>query len=601
MTRSIVRSIALAVATIFVAAAGFSQTRVARVQPGDQSRWSLDFSTRLEQRSASAVEIHLAGGWISTVTAVREGQYDAQLRLSNVHFTGDAAKSASVASLANLEARLSRPFWATYRDDGELAAVHFFSDTVPSDRNLLQMIATELELVRPGTARDSWTAQERDGAGEYSALYLEPQSDRILKRKLKYTYTDGMAGARANAVHVSIDQSEITFLLSAGQQVQAVDGIDRVTMNLSPDKSQQLTAATEFHLSNPHTGRAPELVGSLDRALPGVLNSAIVTQTPDAAVVRAEADERLLKGYTTETLLAAAFANNANREASPDRLTALFRSRPEAASAAVELLVKDGAKRTVTNALGAAGSLSAVAALSELAHNSNLEEKLRVDAIVAFVEMQHPIVEAMRVLEDLMNDPDENIQAPACMMSGALSRAGRPGHAAEADAIDASLIALFRSAQDTREKAELLGALGNSAGPSTLPIIEEALHDSTPAIRAAAARALRLIPGSEVDRLLAAVITSDPDGAVRADAIFATRFRHSLSAPLADALMQVASTDAAKFLRSNAIAVLRQNLTASPRIQETLKRIAEFDADATIRRQAAEALEYLSAIATTHP
>ena len=92
------------------------------------------------------------------------------------------------------------------------------------------------------------------------------------------------------------------------------------------------------------------------------------------------------------------------------------------------------------------------------------------------------------------------------------------------------------------KRSELLGALGNSAGPSTLPIIEEALHDSTPAIRAAAARALRLIPGSEVDHLLAAVITSDPDGAVRADAIFATRFRHPLSAPLADALMQVAST-----------------------------------------------------------
>ena len=125
------------------------------------------------------------------------------------------------------------------------------------------------------------------------------------------------------------------------------------------------------------------------------------------------------------------------REASPDRLTALFRSRPEAASAAVELLVKDGAKRIVTNALGAAGSLSAVAALSELAHNSNLEEKLRVDAIVAFVQMQHPIVEAMRVLEDLMNDPDANIQSAARMMSGALSRAGRLDRAAQADAIDA--------------------------------------------------------------------------------------------------------------------------------------------------------------------
>jgi hypothetical protein len=600
MTRSIVRSIVLAVATTLVAA-GFSQTQAAPVQPGEQYRWSLDFSSRLEQRSASPVGISMAGDWTSTVTAIRDGQYDAQLQLSDVHFTGDAAKSTSAAALASLEARLSRPFWATYRDDGELVAVHFFSDAAPSDRNLLQMIITELELVRPGAARDSWTAQERDGAGEYSALYLQPQSDRIFKRKLKYTYTDGMAGARAGAVHVSIDQSEITFSLASGGHVQSVDGIDRVSMDLSPDKSQQLTAATEFHLSNFRTGRAPEIIGSLDRVRTRISSAAIVTQRPDAAVMYAEADERLLNGYTTETLLAAAFASDANRKASPDRLIALFRSRPEAASVAVELLVRDGAKRIVTNALGAAGSLSAVAALSELAHNSNLDEKLRVDAIVAFVQMQHPIVEAMRVLEDLMNDPDANIQSAARMMSGALSRAGRLKRAAQADAIDASLIALYRSARDMHERSELLGALGNSAGPSTLPIIEEALHDSTPTIRAAAARALRLILGSEVDRLLAAVITSDPDGAVRADAIFAIRFRHSLSAPLADAVMQVASTDAAKFVRSDAISVLRQNLTASPQIPETLKRIAEVDADAKIRRQAAAALEDPSAIATTHP
>jgi len=97
------------------------------------------------------------------------------------------------------------------------------------------------------------------------------------------------------------------------------------------------------------------------------------------------------------------------------------------------------------------------------------------------------------------------------------------------------------------------------------------------------------------------VITSDSDGAVRSDAIFATRFRHPLSAPLADALMQAASTDTTRFVRSNAIAVLRQNPTASPQISETLKRIALLDADAAIRRQAGEALEALSAVATTHP
>jgi hypothetical protein len=601
MTRSIVRSFVLAVATTLVAAAGFSQLKSSDAQPGDQSRWSLDFSSRLEQRSVSPVGITMAGDWTSTITAVRVGQYDAQLQLSNVHVAGDAAKSASAAALAAFEARLSRPFWATYREDGELVAIHFFNDTVPSDRNLLQMIATELELVRPNATHSSWTAEERDGAGEYSALYLMPQSDRIIKHKLKYTYADGMAGARANTVPVSIDQSEITFSLAAGRQVQSADGIDRVSLELTADTANRLTAATEFHLSNLRTGRAPELVGSLDRTRARVSSSAIVTQRPDAEVVRTESDERLLKGYTTEALLAAAFATDAGTEASPDRLAALFRSRPEAASAAVDRLVKEGAKRSVTNTLGAVGSLSAVAALNDLAHNSALDEKLRVDAIVAFVQMQHPIVEAMRVLEDLMDDPDGNIQSSARMISGALARAGRTEHAAEADAIDATLIALYGHALSATEKAELLGALGNSAGPSVIPVVEDALHDSTPTIRAAAARALRLAPGSHADQLLASVIISDPDAAVRADAIFATHFRHPLPASLADALLRAASADEADYVRSDAVAVLRQNPTASDRIPATLARIAESDANSGVRRQASDALAALSHPASTQP
>src|ERR1700722_4536875 len=190
MIRTMIRLFAFAVATTLVAAAATSQ-----IQPGDQSLWSLDFQSRMDQHSAPPIAIHMTGGWTSTVTAVRVGEYDAQLQLADVQFAGDAVSSAPSASLARLRARLSRPFWATYRNDGGLLAVHFFRDQSPSDRNLLQMIATELQLVRPDSARANWTAQERDGAGEYSALYLRPRPDRILKRKLKYIYTDGVAGA----------------------------------------------------------------------------------------------------------------------------------------------------------------------------------------------------------------------------------------------------------------------------------------------------------------------------------------------------------------------------------------------------------------------
>lgn len=600
MTSTIRRSFGLVVVAAVLAAATAAPA-APPPKPGDQSRWSLDFRVRLEQPAGPPVEVHLTGDWLSTVAAVRLHEYDAQLQITDARFTGDAVKSAPAASLDGLRKRLSSPFWATYRADGELLKIHFFRDVSPSDQNLLQMIATELQLVQPDSARPEWTAQERDGAGEYVALYVMPQPDRILKRKLKYLYTDGMAGAPADTIHVAIDDSSATFSLARDGDVKAVDGKSRIQMGMSLgqniDHAQQLAAVTEIHLGNLHTLRAPELIGSLARALPNVTSSPIISHNPDPTEARAQADDRLLEGHTTESLLSAALANDSADTALPDRLAALFRRRPKSASAAVALLSKNGTQRRITNALGVAGSPSAIAALTTLAHNAALAENLRVDAIVGFVQMQHPTPEAMHVPATLMGDSDPAVQSAARMMSAALSRAGRSDHPAEADAIDASLIALYRNTDETRRGSELLGALGNSVGPAVVPVIEEALHDSRVPIRSAAARALRLARGSEIDQLLATVIASDQDPAVRADAIFAARFRRPLPAPIAAALLHTATNDTVDYVRSDAVALLRQNPAASPAIPEALALVADRDRNPGIRRQASEALASMSSTA----
>ena len=220
------------------------------MKAGDQTRWSLDFRASMEQSAAHPIEIHFIGEWTSTVAAVRAGEYDAQLQLSDLQFTGETLTNVPASLIADLRTRLSRPCWATYRSDGGLLAMHFLREETPSDRNLLQMIATELQIVLPVAGRTSWTAQERDGAGEYSALDSMPASDRILKRKLKYVYTDGMAGARANAIQVTIAQSEITFLLASDGAVQRIDGTNRVQMDLAQNQSEQLAAVTEFHAAS---------------------------------------------------------------------------------------------------------------------------------------------------------------------------------------------------------------------------------------------------------------------------------------------------------------------------------------------------------------
>jgi HEAT repeat protein len=137
---------------------------------------------------------------------------------------------------------------------------------------------------------------------------------------------------------------------------------------------------------------------------------------------------------------------------------------------------------------------------------------------------------------------------------------------------------------------ELLSALGNSVGPAAVAAIREGLHDYRPTVRSAAVRALRLAQGGEVDQALRETMAHDTDPRVRADAIFASRFRRPLSASLGEALVRAAKTDAIAYVRSDAVALLHQNLNAAPGAVDALEWIAENDANAGVRRQAREAL-----------
>ena len=565
--------------------------------PGDQSRWSLTFTVRLEQAAATTpIQIRLTGEWTSTTSAVRKGEYDAALQLSSASVSGEGVSSAADA-IAPFEQRLMRPFWATYREDGSLLAMHFPNDADPSDRNLLQMIATHSQLVQRGPERPVWTVLERDGAGRYLAIYHRPEPNIVVKRKLKYIETDGVAGD-GQALNIGIERSELRFALD-DRGVAALDGTEHVRMSFPTSASdsavkRQLAALAEIHLANLRRSRNPELIGSLGRARPGVVTAPVVTHSADPTTSLATNDASLLDGYTTEALLTAATAGGGDQML-PERLAALFRRRPEAAAAAFRLLREGGADKRLTDALGTAGSAPAIDALGRLAHDRKMPSALRRDALTALTTTQHPGPQAMRVPAALLDDSDAQVRSTARFVSGVVARAGRAENPVEAEAIDTALIARYRNAHDAEEMTELLGGLGNSVGPQAVPVITEALRDDREVVRAAAARALRLASGADVDGLLAATITADRHPLVRADAIFAAGFRRPLSPVIGEALRVAAKDDPIGYVRSNAVTLLRRSPGVVPGIAETFAWIADHDSKPGIRRLAQEALAALAA------
>ena len=562
----------------------------ARAVPGEQRCWALDFRMRIEQPGGERpIEVDLRGDWISTISSVRPGEYVAELQVAGAEMSGEGFKSAPTEAKEQMRRRLSRPFWATYGDDGSLRSLHFYKDMSPSDRNLLQTIATETQFVDTGARPSWWTVLERDGAGQYLAEYSRPDATTVVKRKLKYLHKDDGAGVPADRVKIALDRSELRFSLDLDRVITALDGVNRARIGVPLGNAGQLTATTETHLSGLRRSQKLDLVGSLERALPNVESSPVVTHQPDAEEAHVRLDEQLLVGHTTESLLKAALVKGDDHMLS-DRLAALFRRRPEALAAALAVLRTSGAQKRITDALAAAGSPAAIEFLGTVASDTRLPPPLRIDALTALMVVRNPTPATMQIPASLLDDRNPRVASAARMMSGALARAGRAIHRPEADAIDSALTAHYRDAHEPEEIADLLAALGNSGGLSVLPIIRDALRNPENVVRAAAARALRLFAGPEVDCLLAATIKDDHDPGVRAAAIFAAGFRHPIHPILVEALVTVAKSDSAEHVRSSSISLLAQKRKAFPRITETIAWVARNDPKEGVRRLAQEAL-----------
>lgn len=556
---------------------------------GEQRRWALDFRTRLEQSgSKRPIEINLSGDWLSTVTAVRSGEYDVELEFANVHLSGNRVGNPGTDAVKQVELRLGQRFWASYRDNGELLVVHFFKDTDPGDRNLLQMIATAAQVVRPETRKMVWNTQERDGGGSYLAIYNYADTNAIMKRKLKYVHTDAEPGAPTDALRLDVEKSEFRFTLDTAGEINTLEGSERVRIGVAA-ADNQFTVIMNIRLSDPRKMRAPELIGGLERSRSEVVSSPIITHRPDPEKLMAQHDAELLEGHTTESLLAAARAEKTDDRDLSARLSAMFRRRPESIPATLDLLRQIGEQRRITGALGAAHTPAAIKALSGLALDPATPSQVRVDALTALVFDQHPSIEAMRIPVALFDDSNPQVASAGRIMGGAVAHAGRKDHSAEADVIDAALIDRYKKAHDIREVSDILVALGNSVGPAVVPVIEQALHDPRDPVRAAAARAMRLADVPETDDLLAAAISNDTEPSVRSAAIFATSFRHTTSS-LAETLIKAAKTDSAESVRAEAIVQLRAHPQASPDIPASLSWIAEHDAKPGIRRLAREGL-----------
>lgn len=553
-------------------------------EPGWQTRRSLALEARIRRPGRGPSGLVLQGEWATTVDAVREGEIDVACRVAGARLSG-VDRSAPPGEVEALRARLERTFWVTTRRDGAVIRVHFPREVAPADRNLLQMIATEAQLVAPAGAPAAWTALERDGAGTYLAAYHRESPDRLAKRKLHYLDADGTSGGGPGGIVVELVADERHFTLDARGSPSALEVQSRVRVG-ALGAGDRLDLEILLRLADAREGAAPELAGSLARAR-GVESSPVQTQRTSPEEAQAQRDRSLLEGRTAVALLAEA-ARNPTDPALLEQLAALFRLHPEAIPAAARLWRGERGPRLVADALGTAGTPAAVGALNGVLLDATAANQARIEAAAALARVRRPTTEAMRLPLALLDDPRPALRRAAQLGVGSLARTGREEHPDAAGEVERELASRYEASRDPEERVALLAALGNAAGPAATEVLSRALGDSRPGVRAAAARGLRLASGPDVDALLATAMASDGDAGVRLAAIFAAGFRPADA--FVETLCAAAIGDPAEQVRSGAVGLLRRHLDDSPSIRRALAQVAARDASPGIRRLAREAV-----------
>jgi len=280
-----------------------------------------------------------------------------------------------------------------------------------------------------------------------------------------------------------------------------------------------------------------------------------VAATPAPAPKPRAGDERI------DELLAAVAAGREG-DGLPARIETALRRDDDAVRATLAFIRGDKATKMVIDALAASGTPAAQDALCSLARDGRLPRHIRAEAVSSLGLVRGPTVATMTEVGELIRTREPDLAAPALFLAGTVARAGRVDHPVHAAAIEKIVIAESARARGTDELLDALAALGNLGSVGVLPRLRTALASGDSRVRAAAARALRLVPDAEADRLLVTTLRRDHDPTVRAAAIFAAGFRKL--DPLVGALSDTAQSDPTDYVRAGAVTLLARNRQSAP-------------------------------------
>jgi hypothetical protein len=539
-----------------------------------------------EEARVAPVALTARGHLIFTVIGENEGKIEIRADLQEATVTLQGTRRGPLADA------MERPFLVRVDPDGALREVLFESSVPAEGRQLLTGLVAAVRLAhRP--ERASWSAAERDAAGEYVGRY-QLQDDQVTRTLSGYQRVWSGAGLiDPNQVGAWTVEGTTSARYQGGRWPVEVrsEGKQGVAMT-SPALRTHHAWKTRARLlrterRDPDGGLPPgwrELLQGQERASERAFERA-----------RRSMLEERVAGATFPELVGALRASSTPKERTRamNRMTALLRLSPVGASAeAREAWHQDldpEARGALLGALSGAGTREAQRVLAEIGSSRSEAPEVRAHALALLGVSPGLDPETHPVLEAAAREDDPNLRANATLALGNAAHAWSAQGREEATAAFELLRDRLAEAKTLPEIALCLDALGNTGDERALPLIEPFLRSPSPELRDAAIPALRLIPGERPDQLLAALAVSS-DEAARKLAVQAMGHREPSPALLA-ALEDRARRDAEPSIRTQVALTLGMFLPGAPQALPLLRWQAEHDVDPSVRKAASAQLD----------
>jgi HEAT repeat protein len=550
-------------------------------EPGVAYAQTIDLSIGVGTRDKDTVNqlfrLRLGGKLETLVSEVLGKEVRVRLRLVDAKLeTGDKSIPAEVVRA------FATPFFADYDERGRALRLHVPPDLDRTVRGILREIVSTTQLTTPEPAAARWSAVEADTTGDYKASYKTLSSTKIVRQKSGYVPAASQAGDKASQPKPDIVAYGAEFQIDDWGRVKEL----KCTSHLNAAAGETETffeARAELTLKT--VSRSRETQG-LPVSIAGLVAISITSDRGDAEGTK-NLDRQLVAGADVKGILDGITKEKDGQTARPrTRLEALFRLDPSAIKTALALLDEANAP-TVLAALGGAGTAEAQNALRDVLRDERRSPAERLAAVDGAFGLENPTAETATTLEALTRSENPELKQNATLALGVTSARMAENDPTAAQGILQRLASDYTSAKSSDDRIRIVGGLGNTRSADSLATLTQAMASSDPAVRAAAAAALRFVPDPAADVLIAKAMTSDPDTNVRNAALLAAGYR--AYDPLAQALATV-SKDADANIRGMLVTTLAQMAQEDGEALVLLDWIANNDPSTEIRSRAQGAL-----------